>query len=75
MDAFFDALEKTNSVPASIEVLKKLLLKRKLDIVDDGRAYEEISEEFNKLLKLRAKAAILSKAVSSKAEKSVTNNK
>jgi len=63
MDIFFDTLEKTNSREKAIDAVKAILLKRKLDIVDDGRSYEEAKAELEELLKLFEKERILSKIV------------
>lgn len=68
MDIFFDTLEKTDSREKAMDAVKAALLKRKLDIVDDGRSYEEARAELEELLRLFEKEKILSKIVARDAQ-------
>lgn len=61
MDIFFDALARTNSKEKSIDAVKAVLLKRKLNIMDDERSYEELKVELVSIQKLIDKEKILSK--------------
>lgn len=64
MDIFFEALAKTDSKEKALDTVKKTILRRKLDIVDDGRSYASAKAEFLELLELIRKKKLLSKMTS-----------
>ena len=63
MNIFFENLANSNSKESAFKALKKYLIKRKLDISDESRTYEEIKKEFEELKDLIKKNEILEKLV------------
>ena len=61
MDKFFDTLAQTNSSEKAMAELRKVLLRRRLDIVDDGRTYEEALAQFKTVKKLLLQESVLRK--------------
>lgn len=66
MDFFFKELAKTNSFEDAIAYVKKVLLKRKLELnIVDGE-YEKLKASFNEIIDLIAKEEVLCSIVSTK---------